>query len=45
MTMIDESGAPKTYAFCDVYRMSGSKNDKIKEITAYLIELNAGAAS
>jgi len=45
MTMIDESGARKTYAFCDVYRMSGSKNGKIKEITAYLIELNAGAAS
>ncbi|MDQ3657780.1 MAG: nuclear transport factor 2 family protein [Chloroflexota bacterium] len=45
MTMVDESGTPKTYAFCDVYRMSGSKNRKIKAITAYMIELDAGAAS
>lgn len=45
VTLVDDSGAPKTYAFCDVYRMSGSKNGKIKEITAYMIELDSGAAS
>ncbi len=45
MTMVDESGATKTYAFCDVYRLSGVETGKIEAITAYMIELDTGATS
>lgn len=30
----------KTYAFCDVYKFSGFKNPKIKEISSYIIRLD-----
>lgn len=28
----------KTYAFCDIYKFSGFKNPKVKELTSYVIE-------
>ncbi|WP_421772947.1 nuclear transport factor 2 family protein [Gracilimonas sp.] len=30
----------KTYAFCDIYKFSGFKNPKVKELTSYVIEVN-----
>lgn len=45
MTMVDETGTPKTYAFCDVYRLGENGNGRITAITAYLIELDTGATS
>ncbi|WP_042221178.1 nuclear transport factor 2 family protein [Oceanobacillus manasiensis] len=38
MTM-DENGGNKKYAFCDIYKLNKHKDGKIKEITAYLIEI------
>lgn len=38
MTMLDKSGMVKHYAFCDVYRLSSTKNGKIRELTSYMIE-------
>lgn len=40
-----ESGVTKRYAFCDIYRLDGSGTGKIREITAYMIELDTGAGS
>lgn len=34
-----ESPDGKHYAFCDVYKFSGFKNQKIKKITSYVIDL------
>ncbi len=42
---IDEAGVTKRYAFCDIYRLSGAGTGKIKEITAYMIDLDTGAAT
>ncbi|MBP2079092.1 nuclear transport factor 2 family protein [Oceanobacillus polygoni] len=41
MTIPDEEGINKTYAFCDIYKLNKFKDGKIKELTAYLIEVNA----
>lgn len=30
----------KMYAFCDIYKFSGFKNPKVKELTSYVIEVN-----
>ncbi|WPP53030.1 nuclear transport factor 2 family protein [Catalinimonas niigatensis] len=38
MKMTDKSGKIKIYAFCDIYRLSGFKSGKIKEMTSYVIE-------
>jgi len=40
MTFRDEEGNNKTYAFCDIYKLNAFKNGQIKEITAYLIEVD-----
>lgn len=37
MKMTDPSGKESTFAFCDVYKFSGFKNPKIKEMTSYVI--------
>lgn len=29
----------KSYAFCDVYKFSGFKNPKVKELSSYVIEM------
>ncbi|WP_026701778.1 nuclear transport factor 2 family protein [Salibacterium aidingense] len=29
----------KTYAFCDIYRLSAFKNGKVKELTSYVVEV------
>ncbi|MDZ7693926.1 MAG: nuclear transport factor 2 family protein [Balneolaceae bacterium] len=29
----------KTYAFCDIYKLQGLKNPKVKEMTSYVIKL------
>lgn len=39
MTFKDEEGNSITYAFCDIYKLNAFQNGKIKEITAYLIEV------
>jgi limonene-1,2-epoxide hydrolase len=43
---VNAAGEEKTYAFCDIYRFSGFKNPKIKEMISYGIEVkqNQGAA-
>lgn len=38
MKMTDKSGKIKIYAFCDIYRLNGFKNAKIKEMTSYVVE-------
>lgn len=35
-----ETSDGKRYAFCDVYRFSGFKNAKIKEMTSYALEVD-----
>lgn len=40
MKMPNEAGEKKTYAFCDIYKLDKFKNGKIKELTAYIIELD-----
>ena len=40
MHMQNEAGQKSTFAFCDVYKLDKFKNGKIKELTAYLIQLN-----
>lgn len=45
MTMVDESGATRKYAFCDIYGLNEQGSGRIATITAYLIELNNAAAS
>ena len=42
---INEAGVTKRYAFCDVYRLSGSETGQIEEISTYMIELDPGGAS
>lgn len=42
---INKAGVTKRYAFCDVYRLSGSGTGKIEEISTYMIELDPGGAS
>ncbi len=37
MKMTDPSGKEGIFAFCDVYKFSGFKNLKIKEMTSYVI--------
>lgn len=37
MKMTDPSGKESTFAFCDVYKFSGFKNPKIKEMTSYVV--------
>lgn len=37
MKMTDPSGEVSTFAFCDVYKFSGFKNPKIKEMTSYMV--------
>jgi ketosteroid isomerase-like protein len=39
MTLPDQNGAVKTYAFCDLYEMSGSGSDKVRALKAFVIEL------
>ncbi|MBT2293521.1 nuclear transport factor 2 family protein [Paenibacillus albidus] len=39
MKMQDTSGKVTTYGFCDIYRFSGFKNGRIKELTSYLIRI------
>lgn len=39
MKMTDPSGKARTFAFCDVYKFSGFKNPKIKEMASYVIEV------
>lgn len=39
MTSKDDLGHEQVYAFCDVYKFSGSQNGKIKEMTSYAILL------
>ena len=36
-TMTSPKG--KSYGFCDVYKISGYKNPKVKEMTSYVLEL------
>ena len=36
--MKTESGH-RTYSFCDIYRLSGFKNPKIRELTSYVMEV------
>jgi len=33
-----EDGSARTYAFCDVMKLSGFKDAKISELTSYMIE-------
>lgn len=40
MKMPEESGELKHFAFCDLYTLDKDENGKIKEMTAYLIELD-----
>lgn len=39
MKMSDGGDGGGAYAFCDVYRFSGFKNPKVKEMTSYVIEI------
>lgn len=41
MNMTDKEGKRKSYGFCDVYKFSGSKEQKILELKAYVIEIKA----
>jgi len=38
MTLADDDGVPRTYAFCDIYRFRGFKDPKIRELTSFVIE-------
>ncbi len=38
MKVADRQGSTKTYAFCDLYKLNGFKNGKIKTLTSYIIE-------
>lgn len=40
MNMPKEDGSMATYAFCDLYKLDKFKNGKIKEVKAFLIEVN-----
>ena len=40
-TMAVPNAVGKTYAFCDVYRLSGFKKPKIKEMISYVIDVEA----
>lgn len=33
------SNEGKTYAFCDIYKLSGSQNPTIEKMTSYVVEL------
>ena len=35
----DQNGKPATYAFCDVYKLCGFKNPKIKEMKSYVTKI------
>lgn len=39
MTVQNETGELANYAFCDIYKLDKFKNGKIKEITAFVIEI------
>jgi ketosteroid isomerase-like protein len=39
MTMPEENGHVKTYAFCDVYEMSGFGSNQVRALKAFVIEL------
>ncbi len=34
-----DNGKPSSYAFCDVYKLSGFKNPKVKEIKSYVLKI------
>ncbi|WP_025025398.1 nuclear transport factor 2 family protein [Caldalkalibacillus mannanilyticus] len=38
-TMVSQSGDAKRYAFCDVYLLDTLENEKIKQMTSYVITL------
>jgi|SRR5690625_592861 len=40
MIMPKKDGSTATYAFCDLYKLDKFKNGKIKEMKAFLIELD-----
>jgi ketosteroid isomerase-like protein len=40
MKWADAAGVMKSYAFCDVYTMSGFKDPKIREVKSFVIEVN-----
>jgi len=37
MDLADGDGTARTYAFCDIYRFSGFKTPKIREMTSFVI--------
>ncbi|MDT0677274.1 nuclear transport factor 2 family protein [Autumnicola musiva] len=39
MTIKEESGKVKNFAFCDIYQFTGFKNAKIGKMTSYVIPL------
>ena len=41
ISMAKKQGKKLTYAFCDIYVLSGFKNPKIKKITSYLIQVSS----
>ncbi|MBO0992732.1 nuclear transport factor 2 family protein [Bacillus sp. SD088] len=41
MRMPKANGQEKLYAFCDIYTFDGANNNKIQDLTAYLIELSS----
>ncbi|SDM43295.1 hypothetical protein SAMN05216244_2454 [Sediminibacillus halophilus] len=38
-----ENGEEKMYAFCDIYTFHKSSDARIKQLSAYLIELRTGS--
>lgn len=40
MKWADAAGVVKSYAFCDVYTMSGFKEPKIREVKSFVIEVS-----
>lgn len=39
MKMKDKNGREKAYSFCDLYTFSSSRENKIKELRAFIIEI------
>lgn len=39
MKMKDSNGVEKAYSFCDLYTFSSSRENKIKELRAFIIEI------
>lgn len=39
MKMKDKNGEEKAYSFCDLYTFSSSRENKIKELRAFIIEI------